>query len=60
MSLAEIAVVLARRARRPDAPTKLEREAEEGSLGVDLNPVGPPAPPVKGTVVPLSPAISRR
>jgi hypothetical protein len=55
MSLAEIAVALARRAPRPDAPTKLEREAEQGSLGVDLNPVGPPAPASKGKVVPLAP-----
>ena len=53
MSQAEIAVVLARRAPRPDAPEKCERVAEQGSM-VDLNPVGmPPPPPAK--VVPLSP-----
>ncbi len=55
-SQSEIAVVLARRAPKPDAPEKLEREPEQGAL-VDLNPVGPPSPPraKKAKVVPLAP-----
>jgi hypothetical protein len=51
MSQAEIAVVLARRAPRPDAPEMLEREGSQ----VDLNPVAPPSPPPKAKVVPLAP-----
>src|SRR5690349_20562213 len=57
MSQAEIAVVLARRSPRPDAPTRCERVAEQGAL-VDLNPAAPSpplAPPPKAKVVPLAP-----
>ena len=54
-SKAEIAVLLARRAPRPDMPERLERVAEQPGL---LAPEPPEPPPVTGgktTVLPLAP-----
>jgi hypothetical protein len=51
-SNAEIALVLARWAPKPDVPPRLEREAEQPALVVDLNP---PPPPPKAKVAPLAP-----
>jgi hypothetical protein len=51
LTKAEIAVVLARRAPRPDVAPKVEREPEQGTL---VEP-GPVVPPRKAKVAPLAP-----
>jgi hypothetical protein len=54
MSKAEIEVVLARRAPRPNVAPKLEREHEQTGL-VDLDPVPAPPPSTRSKVKPLAP-----
>jgi hypothetical protein len=54
MSKAEIEVVLARRAPRPDVAPRLEREHQQAGL-VDLDPVPAPPAPTRSKVKPLAP-----
>jgi 5-methylcytosine-specific restriction endonuclease McrA len=53
MSRAEIEVVLARRAPRPDTPPSCQRKPEQGEW-VEPGPVAPPVPP-RAKVKPLAP-----